>query len=314
MAITIAAMLGMGTQALAGELFQTATFSRRDLSFDKAGGYDRIELAGVPATGPVGAPRLPLLVQALAIPAGAAISGVEIVSADEVELAGTYDVAPAQKAVPLPMPGKTFTVDPVAPDAAIYQQNALYPAALAAALSTGSLCGYRIGHVAINPVRYNPVTKKLYFSQRITYRVRYQEGKAEATIPTGYQQELFGQQAKALVANPSDVDRFAPRVERKHSKALPAGDYRAVIISGLAAYDTVFARLAAWHTRKGYRDTVINVSSIYSGYAGYDNTEKIRNFIIEAKNTWGTVFVLLAGQGDDLNAGQNLVPDRKSVV
>jgi hypothetical protein len=303
-------LLAVSSLAAAGELVQTVAFSQKDLIIQKAGIYHQIELKGLPSAGRVGAPLLPKLVQAVSLPAGAAITGVELISEDVIELNGVFDVMPAQKAVPLPMPGKSFKTEPPSPDPKIYGRDALYPASLLLARSTGSLCGYRIGQVEINPVRYNPATKKLYLSQSITYRIRYQEGKAGMTIPTRDQQGLFGRQAKMLVANPADVERFAPQVSRKPSKTLPAGDYRSVIISGLASFDTVFARLAAWHTQKGYRDTVIDVSSIYSGYPGLDEPEKIRNFIIEAKNTWGTVFVLLAGQNDDLNAGQDLVPSR----
>ncbi len=304
------ALLSLAAGSYAGELVQTVTFKQQDLSFSRVDGYDRVNLAGVPAINAVGAPRLPCLVQALVIPAGAVVTGVDIISTDERVLDGSYAIIPSQKAVPLPMPGKIFKPEAPKPDPAIYGRNAVYPEVMVKGLTTGSLGGYRIGHAAISPLRYNPVTKKLYLSERITYRVLFQESQVKATIPTKDQQGIFGQQAKMLVANPGDVDLFAPQISLTASKVLPAGDYRSLIISGSAAFDSVFARLAYWHTKKGYRDTVVNVSSIYSVYPGYDDAEKIRNFIIDARNIWGTVFVLLAGQGDDLNAGQNLIPAR----
>ncbi len=290
-------------------MYHRLTFDPQDLSITKRDGYHVLEISGMPSYGPAGAPRLPRIVQAISLPAGAVMTGVEVIDSQEVELDGTYNIIPSQKPVPLPMPGKTFQPEPATLDQDIYARNDFYPERLALALSTGSLGGYRIGHVSVNPVRYNPVTGKVCLVKSLTLRISYHENRAEATIPTDYQQFLFGQQAKALVANPQDVERFAPRVERQASKVLPAGNYRSVIISGLAAYDTVFARLAAWHTKKGWRDTVVNVSYIYANYSGPINEAKIRNFIIDARNTWGTVNVLLAGQGDDRNySGENLVP------
>ncbi len=309
-AIVALAVLLAAQSVWAGELIHQVSFDPKDLAIENVDGRQTVSLRGLPAYGPSGAPRLPRLVQQISIPAGAVVTGVEVASSDVIELEGTYDVIPAQKSVPLPMPGKTFDIKTVEPDLAIYDRNALYPERQAEALSTGSLGGYRIGHVAVNPVRYNPATKKLHFAKRLTLRISYQENRAEATIPTAFQQSLFAGQARELVANPNDVERFAPRVERQASKALPAGEYRSVIISGLAAYDTVFARLAAWHTKKGWRDTVVSTAYIYANYSGYDNIERVRNFIIDARNTWGVVNVLLAGQGDDLNSGQNLVPAR----
>lgn len=309
-AIVALAILLAAQSAWAGEIIHQVTFDPQNLIIGTIDGRQAVSLAGLPAYGPSGAPRLPRMVLPLSIPAGAVVTGVEVVSGDVMEVKGSFDVIPSQRSIPLPMPGRTFIPEPATPDQAIYGKDALYPESQAEALSTGSLGGYRIGHVAINPVRYNPVTKKLYLARSLTLKVSYQENRAEAVIPTVHQQTLFGEQARSLVANPNDVERFAPRVEKQASKALPAGSYRSVIISGLAAYDTVFARLAAWHTKKGWRDTVVSVSSITSAYTGYDNTEKIRNFIIDARNTWGVVNVLLAGQGDDLNSGQNLVPSR----
>ncbi|HTY08937.1 MAG TPA: C25 family cysteine peptidase, partial [Candidatus Edwardsbacteria bacterium] len=298
--------------AWAGELTQTVSFDRKNIVITSSGGYDIVDLAGCQVSVEPGAPRLPHLIQAVALPAGAVLTGADLIGADEQPLDGSYSIAPIQRQVPLPMPGKTFTVAPAAPDPAIYGQDAVYPAAVVRSLATGSLCGYCIGHVLVSPLRYNPATRTLYFSQRITYRVRYQEGASAATIPTSDQQALFGQQAKLLVANPGDVDRFAPQVSRARSKALPAGTYRAVIISGLTSCDSVFARLAAWHTKKGLRDTVVTLSSITSGYTGYDAQDKIRNFIKDAKNTWGTTYVLLGGKGDAMGSARNIVPCRKA--
>lgn len=307
-AIIALAILLAAQSAWAGEIIHQVSFDPKDLAIENVEGRQSVSLQGLTAYGPSGAPRLPKMILPFSIPAGAVVTGVEVVSSDIMEVKGSFDVIPSQKPVPLPMPGRTFLPEPATPDQAIYGKDALYPENQAEALSTGSLGGYRIGHVAISPVRYNPVTKKLYLAKSLTLRVSYQENRAEATIPTVYQQSLFGEQARALVANPNDVGRFAPRVERQASKALPAGSYRSVIISGSASFDTVFARLAAWHTKKGWRDTVVNVSYIYANYSGTINEAKIRNFIIDACNTWGTVNVLLAGQGDDRNSGQNLVP------
>ncbi len=311
--ITVVIAILLAAQAAwAGEIIQTVRFDPKDLSIEAQDGYQAVELTGVPSYGPAGAPRLPRLVRQISVPAGAVVTGVEVISSDVMEMKGSFDVVPAQKSIPLPMPGRTFVSEPVSPDQAIYGKDALYPERQAEALSTGSLGGYRIGHVAVNPVRYNPVTKKLYLARSMTLRVSYREGQGEATVATKDQQTLFGSQTRSLVDNPQDVERFAPRVERRSSKALPAGNYRYVTISGSSSYDTVFARLAAWHTKKGWRDTVMSVSYITSAYSGYDNNEKIRNFIIDARNTWGTVNVLLAGKGDYMGSSRNMLPIRKA--
>ncbi|MFO7639650.1 MAG: C25 family cysteine peptidase, partial [bacterium] len=56
--------------------------------------------------------------------------------------------------------------------------------------------------------------------------------------------------------------------------------------------------------------TVVLVPWISANYSGYDLQEKIRNFIIDAHATWGTMYVLLGGQGDYNSSGQNIIPTR----
>jgi len=308
---SIIPMLLLAGLAGAGELTRNATFRQGDLSIARNGVYDVVSLAGCPASTELGYPRLPRLVEALSIPAGAVVTSADVVYLDELELDGTYRVGPAQPPVPVPAPGVTFLPKAVDPDPAVYGRNADYPEYTVRALTTGTMCGYSIGQVEVRPVRYNPVTGKLTMIRSLTYRVQYEEGRTASSVATSYQRTVFGARVRGLVANPERTDAFAPPVRPGRSKSLPAGEYRCVTISGSAGFDTVFARLSAWKTRKGMRDTVVNVSSIYSAYTGWDCAEKVRNFIKDARSAWGTVYVLLAGQGDDANAGQNLVPIRR---
>jgi hypothetical protein len=52
------------------------------------------------------------------------------------------------------------------------------------------------------------------------------------------------------------------------------------------------------------------LSYITANYSGYDTPEKIRNFIIDAYENWGTRYVLLGGSADHKTSGQNIIPTR----
>ncbi|MGQ9810170.1 MAG: C25 family cysteine peptidase [bacterium] len=56
-----------------------------------------------------------------------------------------------------------------------------------------------------------------------------------------------------------------------------------------------FERLAAWHNRRGIRTVVRTVEWISGKYHGADLPEKIRNFLRDAYQEWGTVYVLIGG-------------------
>ncbi len=56
-----------------------------------------------------------------------------------------------------------------------------------------------------------------------------------------------------------------------------------------------FERLATWHNRRGIRAVVRTVEWISANYQGADLAEKIRNFLRDAYQKWGTVYVLIGG-------------------
>jgi len=146
---------------MAGTMTRTARFDRGDLVITQQNGYDNVEFHGGATLIQPGAPRLPRVVEALAIPSGAVPSGVEVLSVEWTTLPGTYKVGPAQPDLPLPMPGRSFTPRLYKPDAAIYGSSEPYPSSVARLAGYGTMSGYRIAHVELHPVRYIPTTGEL---------------------------------------------------------------------------------------------------------------------------------------------------------
>ncbi|MEO0080414.1 MAG: C25 family cysteine peptidase, partial [candidate division WOR-3 bacterium] len=294
---------------VAGVVVRTARFDPSDLVITRDNGYDNIALPrGVTLIQP-GAPAVPRVVEAIAIPAGAVPVGMELLEVEWTTLPGTYRIGPAQPDFPLPRAGEKLEVKLWPPDPVIYSSAEPYPSSVAFLSGFGAMAGYRIAHVELHPVRYIPRTGQVQLATRIGYRLEYVEGGAGVAVATKRQQELFGDMVRLLVVNPEDVSRFAPRVSRANSLVLPPGDYEYVVITE-APMDTVFQRLADWKTLKGVPGTVVRVSWINGQYPGYDLQEKIRNFIKDAYETWGTSYVLLGGQGDYQTSGQNIIPTR----
>ena len=98
--------------------------------------------------------------------------------------------------------------------------------------------------------RYVPATGRLQLATRLVYRLSYADNRIDARVATRNQQDLFGNAVRAMVTNPEDVDRFAPRISRSTTSTLPPGTYDYVVITE-APMDTVFQRLADWKTLKG---------------------------------------------------------------
>jgi len=294
---------------LAGTVTRTASFDSDDLIFSTYGGFDNVELRGGTGLLQVGAPRVPLAVQRVLVPAGAVPTGVELVSADWTTIPGRYNLAPAQPDVPLAMPGKVFDLPEQAQDQAIYSANTFYPSSCLRLGEPATLAGYRMASVELRPVRVNPVSGELQLATRIEYRISYDAGNSDAFVPSQEQRDYYSAMVREMVVNDNDVNRFAPSVRRSATLSLPSGNYVYVVISA-PPLDTCFARLTAWKTLKGVPATTVLLSYITANYSGYDTQEKIRNFIKDAYQTWGTRYVLLGGSADHKTSGQNIIPTR----
>jgi hypothetical protein len=294
---------------LAGSMTRTVSYGLNDVMLSKAGGYDVVDLPGALPLVKPGDPRLPDVIQTVAIPAGADPTSVDLIAEEWVDLPGNYRVGPSQADVRLPLAGETFKPVLAQPNAEVYASTEPYPSVKVRLLSNGTMSGYRLANVELFPVRYTPATGKLQLARRLVYRLNYTENRFDAAVANQRQRDLFGSAMRTLVVNPEDVNRFAPVIRRSTATTLPAGTYDYVTITE-SPMDTVFQRLAAWKTLKGVPDTVVRVSWINANYTGYDTCEKIRNFIKDAHANWGTNYVLLGGQGDYTNSGQSIVPTR----
>ncbi len=277
---------------VAGSVTRTVVFAPSDLVFSKVDGYDVVDLRGYPAIVEPGAPRLPRVIEPLVIPAGAVPMSVEVVIEDWVDLPGVYNIYPSQPDRPLSVPEGVYGSF-YEPDPKIYNISTEYPGFGARLTGAGNMNGYRIAHVELFPVQYIPAEGVLRLATRIVYRVEYLEHQVSGVIATLQQQRVFGQAVRAHVVNPEEVVYCAPRVGRYGLgiSFVPPGYYEYVVITS-SPMDTVFQRLVDWKTRKGVPGNVVLMSWINSTYTGYDLAEKVRNFIIDARDNWGTIYVV----------------------
>ncbi|MCK4543917.1 hypothetical protein KAU43_00110, partial [candidate division WOR-3 bacterium] len=80
------------------------------------------------------------------------------------------------------------------------------------------------------------------------------------------------------------------------------------IIITPSSFVNAFQPLAWWKSKKGIYTSIVTTDSIYNNWSGYDNAEKVRNFIKEAKDS-GAIYILLGGQADYEN-GEEYVARR----
>ena len=285
-------------QAFGGEMEREITFQASDLSFSKSRGYDIVSLPGASLMMEVGSPILPRISVKLLIPPGATSTKVEIISYEKEIISGDFNIFPAQPPMKI---GAREIPEFVEPNPAVYESKEPYPGKLVSdKIHNGTKCGYRIADFFIYPLEYIPKEKKLILYTKIRYRIYYEEGKWPVKKITQRQKELFGKNVKSMVINPEDIEHWSPPVGINRGNKLSPDTVEYVIIApNNAAWVDSLQVLADWKTKKGIPARVVRLDSIYSWYSG-NNQWKLKQFIIDAHNDWGTNYVFLVGDVDSI--------------
>ncbi len=291
-------------------------FSENDLTYSQKEGYDIISLKEPTYLISVGEPKLPTKVIQFLIPNNVKVRNVRIISIQEKQIKGEFNIYPAQH--PQPVQVKRIEQEFVPQKPTIYKSNSLYPENIIEILDHGFSFGYHLVALQVRPLRYLPAKKKLFILTDITFSLEYEsteEPFERVERRSKKTQKMIDNLIKSMVENKKDLDISvdkllkleAPQLE---TKQFSVSDFPSVL-SDIVEYVIIteeplvfeFQRLVEWKTQKGVPIIVKTVSWIKTNYPGVDTQEKIRNFIKDANSKWGTNYILLGGD-------VNIVPAR----
>jgi hypothetical protein len=262
------------------------------------GDYASITMPGAWSHGEPGEPVLPMVGARLLLPPGETVANIAITPGDRVVLGEGYVVAPGQRQYPLSHQGPVEFVP------ADYDGRGVLPGALHGEPVTGTYRGYSIVNVPLNPVEFDPVTGAVAYYT--SFDVTVTTGSTRAGIADVERMirhdDLTMSALARMVDNVSDAALYAG-IERAPSMSRsldPTLDYRYLIIT-TDTWDDYLTDLVEYQTERGLKAGVFLRSWIVSNYAGDDDQEKIREFIIDAYGTWPVEYVLLVGDARDAN-------------
>lgn len=288
----------------------TFRFAEADLRFLPRDGHVEIRLPGeaVHADEP-GAPCVPARFVNILVPPGATVTGVKVRAPDRILRRGV-SLLPVQPSVP--HDGRR-TPRRVGPNAALYASAALHPDEPVRLLGVGTMRGYTLAHLELNPVRYRGAGGEVHWADEIEVELELAEADRSKAwsrpAPADFQTLV-----RSLVVNPEAVAE--PAVGAALAPGGGAGtesvvDYLIITSTGLSnAWQALATHRAA---RDGLVCEVKTVDSITATYSGRDVPEKIRNGIVDYVNTRSTRFVLLGGDGESnhpAGTGNPVVPCR----
>ena len=273
-----------------------AEFSQNELSFDKLMGYDMVTLKDGDFLAELGKPMLPSKELKIALPAGMAVKSVQVMNTTRVEIPGEFNILPAQPPLKIGLSDKN--ADFVEPDKDTYTSTQPYPSTLVEFVSQSDLAGQGMAVIAVYPLQYVPSEKRLTLYTSLTLVIEgvggYECGDYLSPNISEKNRKIYEQMVKDMVANPEDV-QLNTSLKMSTTMVPPGGPFDHVIITS-TTYASYFQPLVDWNTQKGVRDTVITADWIYANYSGTTNQQKIRNFVIDAKTSWGTIYFLMGGE------------------
>jgi len=267
-------------------------FEQADLRISHQAGLDFIVLKDGGHIQVPGFPDLPYKEFNVALPTGARVLDVQVLSADFEKVPGVFDIAPCTLPRRMSCPP---AANPFIKDQSVYGKDTFYPSNLVGEHHPWDLAGQEFVTVQVHPVRYNPVTGTLEMARTMTCRVVYDVDPTAVRETYNFSDRVRVKtlsRLRAMAVNPWDVT--LPAWTGKGSRALDPGDYEHVIITNTTIESELFI-LSDFYTKCGIPSKVVTVSWITSNYSGSDTPEKMQNFVIDAHSTWGTIYFLVGG-------------------
>lgn len=273
-------MLGLAVVS-AGQIELTVDFPLESLRAVGSEGYSRLSMPECVPWGSPGEPLLPVRPVTLVIPPGAREVGFEVVGGREVELAR---LSPAPVRRPRPFSDGDPLPDRV--EGPIYSGSGPWPQEPTRRTHVGRMSGYTLASAVLSPLRWDPATESLSGYRELTLRVTW-----EGTEPVRSGQRnrrLAASRLSGWVDNPQDLSAFAP------AAGAESLDYLVITSED---YADSFAELVDYKSATGISAELVHIEDILVGSSGWDDAEKLRNYIIDRYNDDGISYVLLGGDG-----------------
>jgi hypothetical protein len=241
--------------------------------------FDNTTLSGIP-----GEPMFPYHPVSLMLPPGESAMSLEIIPENEITIPGSFILYPAQDVLPISEePSGEFRKNEKT-----YISDQTYPRQAAGRSTTQYLNGHSFALSAFTPARYNPAKGALSYYEKITVRVTTGQSEASMNALTNLSgsENALGR-VRSFAQNPEMADQYV-------TPYLPQTSYQYLIICP-TIFKNEFQPLINMQIAKGLTCRVVTVDSIYSVASGYDQQEKIRNFIKSEYQSHTIEYVLLAG-------------------
>ena len=278
--LTLTLALVLSTLSFAQTVQKTYNFGTPTVSV--VNGYDVIRFADTYNNGITGEAMLPYQAVSLLLPQNTEAQNITVEYSDFVELEGTYNLMPSQKARPLSST-EPFVFEK---NEDFYRSENVYPETTYSKVKTQYLNGCSFAFAQFTPVRYVPATGKVSYAKSVKVTVDVTASKSDKSSLLWMTPEVQSR-VERLAQNPEAVQEYKTR-------GRSIGGYELLVITP-EEWVSHFDEYVAFYEARGLRTHVTALEDILSSFSGRDNAEKVRYYIKQEYENQGILMVLLGG-------------------
>ena len=284
------------------------------------GDFDIVTIDGLERYGKAGEPVLPVKPVEILVPAGMKITKITSIPIDTYQLPDTYKLSHGYKPRRKPPYGEKAEPAPLTqPDPEIFGMTEFWPGENHDLVTVQINRGYNIAHVNLFPLQYSPKTGKIKMATKMRLTVHlaptdsHRRAKPTRHLKNKLERKIDNPETMRSYDTYSAEDPLIPAKSAVASTPLndPAGtyygaNYEYIVLTSAFLADAnnipdpsySFQALCDSKTARGITAGIVTTEWIYANYTGTDNAAKIRNFLIDAYETWETEYALLGGNKD----------------
>ena len=296
---------------------------------------NKISLENLKNTNDYNKPCLPVKTLKILLPYGQEVDNINILKSEKIFLKNEYKIEAAGKLIPVT---KNEFIDQNVKINLADNRKINYNSEeehLFSNIGTYICKGYKILHINLYPVQYNELNNELYYYNSLKVTINTIEAKSTG-VCRGLQ--IDKEFIKQIVDNPQIIDTYDSNLVYSQKTT---GDYEYIIITSEkfknAQGDYTFQDIIDSKIERGITAGIFTIEEIKSnqdysvnGIWGDNNPSnpfykdepienigrfndlpaKIRNFIRMAYTEWGTSYVLLGGDADEIVEEDNILPLR----
>ncbi len=278
-----------------------------DYTIERVDGFERILISGSYSCTEPGYPELPAITYSYLLPQGQKLVQVDIVQVDWEEIPGNYYLYPKQRERAM-----IEEYELTEPNLFVYGSGGPYPEHIVVNNHSGNMRGYQIGQVGIAPFRYFPLSGRLQVLKHLVIKLETEQREI-GLFPkrqTSLARDIVDRVISSLVVNSEALNeahmRPASCIEENREDAAPTNlpsllgaPVDLLVITTESQLDA-YEDYARYKKSYGYNEVVKTLSWVREHYQGVDDAERLRNFIRDAHENWGVLYVLLGGDVPDV--------------